>query len=120
MPSYAEWVTLQAQREQTTKDSTRAQRLAQQAVGKQAQALQTIPEWQVYEAHLKTLLDQDAQERDALLAALQSPILTQIEAGDLRVRLLYWTGRLEARRQDVELLPALAKRGQEATEALGT
>ena len=84
------------------------------AVGDKAQVLSLGEEWRVWEEHVRVLLAEDEKSLAALREHLEQPDIGGDDLHRVRSRLFVVLGRLEARRQDLDLPAELTKRGQEA------
>lgn len=84
------------------------------AMGEKAAHLALSEPWRVWEDHVRALLAQDEQECVALRQQLESPDIAGDDLQRIRGRLLWLLGRMEARREDLNLPAELAKRGEQA------
>lgn len=88
------------------------------AAGDRAAVLSLSEEWHVWEDHVRPLLQEDERQAKVLEAELLNPFAAGDQVSRMRTPLMYLKGRIDARRQDLELLTELVRRG-EAAKASG-
>lgn len=84
------------------------------AVGERAETLRLSEVWRVWEDHVRSLLATDEQQANVLELTVLDPFAAVDQVLQHRTTLMYLKGRLDARRQDLELPAELARRGSAA------
>lgn len=91
---------------------------AQAAAGQRAETLLLSDIWHVWEEHVRVMLQHDEDEAQVVRLALECPEVVGLDVERSRNRLFFLLGRIEARRQDLDLPPELERRGREAQKPL--